>query len=115
MKKGNIMTATKENAEKVKDALRILNEAARDEKEEVARLLSDRYADLKSVVQDVEDAARDQTSRIGDRLRDLEQGVEMKAKESTEAVNRKVHEQPWQSMAATAVGALVLGYMMGRK
>ena len=38
-----------------------------------------------------------------------------KAKEAAKAVDESVHEKPWHYIAGVAVGALLLGYLLGRR
>ena len=109
------MSPAAQSKEKVKEALEILNEAAQDEKQELKQLLGNKYGDLRSFITDVEHRVEDKAGRGVERVVDFERRAEARARDSKERVEAKVHEQPWHAMGVAAVGALVLGYLMGRK
>ncbi len=109
------MASTAENKEKMKDALNILSEAAKDEEAELKRLMKDKYGNLKSLVTGMEKEAESKAYSGFERVKQLEKRGEDKARESAQNVDQCVHEQPWKAMGYAAVGALVLGYLMGRK
>jgi ElaB/YqjD/DUF883 family membrane-anchored ribosome-binding protein len=109
------MATTTENKDKIKEALNILSDAAKDEQQELKRLMNNRYGDLKSFVSGMESEAEQKAYRGVERVKDFERRSEERARESAREVDRRVHEQPWQAMGYAAIGALVLGYLMGRK
>lgn len=79
------------SARKLDEALRLLNEAAREKKDEIQGLLSEKYGDIKDV---------------------LGQGG-ARAKEWTEDVEEKVRQNPWPYIGGVALGALFVGFLMG--
>ena len=84
-------TETSTNNRKFEEALQLLNEAAREKKDEIARLLTDRFDHLKDAVS---------------------QGRE-RASEVFEEVDIKVKKNPWPYIGGAAFGALLLGYILG--
>ncbi len=109
------MASTAENKEKMKEALNILSDAAKDEQAELKRLMKDKYGNLKSFVTDLEGEAEQRVHSQFERIKDFERRGEERARKSAQDVDQCVHEQPWRAMGFAAVGALVLGYLMGRK
>lgn len=84
-------TDTSTNNKKFEEALHLLNEAAKEKREEIARLLTDRFDHLKDAVS---------------------QGRE-RAVEVFEEVDTKVKKNPWPYIGGAAIGALLLGYILG--
>ncbi len=109
------MASTAENKEKMKDALNILSDAAKDEEAELKRLMKDKYGNLKSFVTGLESEAEQKAYSGFEKVKDLERRGEERARKSVQDVDQCVHEQPWKAMGFAAVGALFLGYLMGRK
>jgi ElaB/YqjD/DUF883 family membrane-anchored ribosome-binding protein len=115
------MTADEARAsnEKIKDALALLEEAAKDKKGELTDLVTGKYANVKeffaSKEQQASDAfkkAQEYASAKAQYARDA--GTE-KFKEVTNAVDEEVHRNPWPYIGGVALGSLLLGFIMGRK
>jgi ElaB/YqjD/DUF883 family membrane-anchored ribosome-binding protein len=82
---------------KIAEALELLNEAAREKKDELKDLMANRYSDIREAM----------TTNI------------VKGKEQVMAiagdVDERVHKDPWVYIAGTAAASLLLGYLMGSK
>ena len=89
---------------KISEALELLNEAAKDKKEELKSLMTNKYA----YIQEAMATGIDQTQHV------LVQGKE-KVKEIVCDVDKHAHKEPWIYIAGTAVASLLLGYLMGSK
>jgi hypothetical protein len=72
-----------EGESKIDEALNLLNTAAKEKKNEISRLITDRYADLKDTI--------------------VSQG------------KTAVTEHPMLVIGGVGVGALALGYLLGKK
>lgn len=104
--------------EKIGEALKLLDEAAKQKKEELMTLMSDKYAHLKNVIVETEGSigkslsdARKYAVEAATHAKDV--SVE-KAKEIAGDVDKHVHTNPWQYIAGTAAVGLLLGYILGR-
>jgi len=98
---------------KFEEALHLLNEAAKEKKEEIQNLLTDKYQHIQDVMQQVafknrenwEHARRFAEEAIGE-------GGE-KIKEAASEVDRQVRKNPLRYIGGVAVGALLLGFILG--
>jgi len=107
------------STEKIVEALKLLEEAAREKKAELKTAMSDKYAHLKNVIVETEHSLARSLSDAGKHAVDAatharDAGV-AKAREVAHDVDKSVHHNPWPYLAGTAVAALALGYLLGRK
>ena len=93
--------------EKISEALHLLDEAAREKKDEFKSALSDKYAHLKDAIS----AAGKHAVETAVHVKDV--GAE-KAREVARDVDKNVHQNPWPYIAGTAAVGLLLGYILGR-
>ena len=106
-------------AERLTDALKLLEETAKEKKAELTTLVSDKYSNLKETLSD---STHNVAEKLGDvkvkaaeaAARAREAGSE-KAKEVAKTVDESIHRNPWPYVGGTAVAALLLGYILGRK
>ena len=101
------MNTTMTSTDKINEALRLLDEAARDKKHELRDLMGNQYHHLRDAVVEGEH----NLIRIAARAKD--EGVE-KAKQAAGDVDKHVRDHPWPYIGGVAVTALLVGYIMGR-
>jgi len=89
---------------KINEALELLNQAAKEKKEELKGLMSNKYAHIREAM----------SSGVEQAQEAIKQGKE-KAIEIAGDVDKRVHKDPWVYIAGAAAGALLLGYFMGSK
>ncbi len=100
---------------KISEALELLNEAAREKKEELTGLMANKYAHIREVMTAGVISGKEflkHNQNLGQEA--LVKGQE-KAKEIASDLDQRVHKDPWPYIAGTAVVSLVLGYLMGSK
>ena len=105
--------------EKISEALKLLEEAARDKKEELRHMMANKYANLKTAVIDAEHTVADTFSaaqkRTVEALKVAQEVGTKKVKEAAVAVDEHVHENPWPYIGGAALAAFLFGYILGRK
>lgn len=102
-----MVSATHSN-EKIHEALELLNAAAKERKEELAQLVSAKYGAVREALT----GAAQGTSAW---LREKGQAAGHAAKETAATVDEWVHKHPWPYIGGAALGALLLGYFLGRR
>lgn len=102
----------------IEEALKLLEEAAAQKKDELRAVMSDKFTHLKSLILESEGSlvkslsdAKSHAAEAAAHAKDV--GVE-KAREVASAVDMKVHATPWPFIGGTAVASLLLGFILGR-
>ena len=101
------------SSKKFEEALQLLNEAAKDKKDEIQGLLGDKYTHIKDAIEEMaSDKAKEFKRLKKTALAAFDEGGE-KFKEVAEDLDEKVHEDPWLYIGGAALGALLLGFILG--
>ncbi|MBM3313954.1 DUF883 family protein [candidate division WOR-3 bacterium] len=102
------MTTTPASADKLSDALAQLNEAAKERREEVEKLLAEKYTHLKAALGGAAHASADW-------MKEQSREVGEKAKLAASTVDHSVHAHPWYYIGGAALGGLFIGFLLGRQ
>ncbi|MBF0483124.1 MAG: DUF883 family protein [Candidatus Omnitrophica bacterium] len=111
----NTETQTKASSTKISEALELLNEAAKEKKDELKNLMVNKYAHIKEAM----NAEVDQGKAALQQTKDMAQKVMVEGKEKVKEIaghaDKCVRQDPWSYIAGTAAVAILLGYIMGSK
>jgi len=106
------------NNENLTEALKLLEEAARQKKDELVATLSDKYTHLRSLILETEGGiGKSLTCARHEMLQAVVQAKDAsveKACEITRNLDKSVHQSPWPYIAGAAAVGVLLGYSMGR-
>ncbi len=102
------MTTARAGNESLHEALAHLNEAAKESREEIQKLVNEKYTNLRDTLTG---AAKASAGWV------REQGMEAadKAKLTATAVDKSVHRNPWAYVGGAAAAGFVLGLLVSRR
>ncbi len=89
---------------KIEDAFHLLNQAAKEKKEELQNLLRSKYDDIREVLQETAG------EKVADQV--LEEG-RRRLEEAASEVDAAVKKNPWPYVLGVAAAALIVGYLLG--
>ena len=106
---------TASSNEKLQEALQLLNDAAKDKREELKTLVGSKYGDLKGAILGAEDKVAERVGEAAQRLREARTAGQERIRDASVAVDKRVHEEPWKALGIAAGVGLLIGFIMGRK
>jgi ElaB/YqjD/DUF883 family membrane-anchored ribosome-binding protein len=99
-----------DSKKKIREALELLQEAAKNERTELQEQVRNRYAELKSVLSD----ARTQISEGAGRVAEFRDRSQDKAREIAGRVDDYARSEPWRMIGAAAGIGLLAGLLLNR-
>ena len=106
------------STEKLSEALKLLEDAAKEKKNDLQNMIKGKYSHLKEALIDKEEditqtllTAKKQAMKAAAHASEI--GTE-KAKEIATEVDQQVRENPWPYIGGVALGSLLIGYILGR-
>lgn len=101
--------------DKIQEALELLNEAAKEKREEVFTMLDDKYEHLREVLSHAASNGQHMAEGAKKQIYKTLQAEEKKLKQVASQWDRKVHKNPWVVIGGVALGSFVMGMIMSRK
>lgn len=106
------------SSESIAEALKLLEEAAKQKKDELKSVLSNKYTHLRDVIVETEGSLMKSLASAKDHAvqaaTNAKEASVDKACEISRDVDRSVHHNPWPYIAGSAVVGLLLGSILGR-
>jgi len=106
------------SSENIAAALKLLEEAAKQKKDELRTLMSDKYRNLRSLILEDESSLMESLTAAKDHAfeaaTDVKEASVEKAREIARDVDKGVHQNPWPYIAGSAVVSVLLGYILGQ-
>ncbi len=100
---------------KISEALELLNETAKEKRDELKGLMANRYSHIREAMT----AGVERGKKVLNHTKDLTQEAIVeggeKMKEIAGNVDKRVHKDPWVYISGAAAASLLLGYFMGSK
>jgi ElaB/YqjD/DUF883 family membrane-anchored ribosome-binding protein len=105
--------------DKIEEALELLALAAKEKKMELTDLVSEKFSDLKEMLFDgrtsVAQSFSEATKRAAESVRDAGHRSQEKVRDFVVRIDDDVHASPWSFIGGAALGALVVGFIFGRR
>ena len=101
------MTQTTASTEKLNEALAHLNEAAKERRGELQKLLAEKYTDLGAAIGGAAGASANWMKEGGREVGEA-------AKLAASTVDHSLRKHPWYYVGGAAVGGLLIGLLIGR-
>lgn len=98
---------------KFEEALQLLNEAAKEKKEELQKLLSEKYSDIREAIEEVAEEKMGDLKRVKKTAEKTLQDQEEKIHDAIVDLENKVKKEPLKYVGGAALGALLIGFVMG--
>ncbi|HBA82675.1 MAG TPA: hypothetical protein DCZ95_01150 [Verrucomicrobia bacterium] len=100
---------------KIHEALNLLSEAAAEKKDDLQSLIADRYAHLKEVLGSTQADFSEAAHHGVERISQARHAAMAQMDKTATRLDRRVRNEPWQSLGWVAVAALAFGYLVGHK
>ena len=101
------------SSKKFEEALELLNEAAKEKKDEIQNLLGDKYTDIRHLLEQTAAKQKQNLKRMQRVAGEWAEEGEERIREVASDVDESVHENPWPYIGGVAIGALLLGFILG--
>ena len=106
------------SSENIAAALKLLEEAAKQKKDELRTLMSDKYTNLRSLILENESSLMESLTAVKDHAlgaaTDAKEASVEKAREIARDVDQDVHQNPWPYLVESAVVGVLIGYILGQ-
>ena len=111
-------TNTNTSAENIAEALKLLEEAAKQKKDELKGVMSDKYTHLRNLIVETEGgfvkSLSDAKTHAAETVAHVKDVSVEKAHEIANTLDKSAHQNPWPYIAGSAVFGLLLGGLLGR-
>lgn len=94
--------------ETIAHALTVLEDAAKEGADELKAMIDKDYRSFRGVIADL-------VPNVAGSVKDVRDNVVDFSKKTAQRMDRSAHEEPWKYVAGAALGALALGYLLGRR
>ncbi len=103
-------------ADKINEALKILDEAAFEKQKEIKKMIGRNYRNLKSMMEEVGEEAQEEIGFVSEKLHEWQDKAKDRAREIGRQVDEQVHQKPWAYIGGAALVGVVLGVLLrGRR
>lgn len=106
------MQTQKNQKDKIHEALELLEQAAKEKKEDISGAIHTKYDHLREVFAGVAEHGQDIAGAAKKKISKVLHDEEEKVKEVMGELNKKVRQNPWGYIGGVALGSLFLGMVL---
>ncbi|MCF6158747.1 MAG: DUF883 domain-containing protein [wastewater metagenome] len=99
--------------EKINRALQLLDEAAREKKEELNHLISEKYSNVREFMNQTAETYKGVIDKTKHSIDEAMISGEERIKEMKAGLDQKFHENPWPFLIITSIICLASGFIIG--
>lgn len=107
---------TKENPKgtlRIEEALEFLNSKLEGKRDEIDRLINEKYSNLKEVIRGATDSGKEMMEKTKQTMEEAVGKGEERAKEMAAEIDKRVHNNPWLAIGIAAASGFLLSYLIG--
>ncbi len=104
-----------EKKDKINEALELLNDAAKEKKDEVFEVINTKYGHVREMFSGAAENGQALAAQARKQLSNRLQVESRKIKLAAGAFDKKVHKNPWTYLGGAALGSLCVGLLLARK
>ncbi len=108
-------TKVNEKKDKIHDALELLNDAAKEKKDEVFEVINTKYEHVRDMFAGAAENGQAIAKEAKKQLSKTLQTEKIKIKQVAGDLNKKVHRSPWAYLGGAALSSFVVGILLARK
>ncbi len=101
--------------QKISEALQLLEEAAKDKKDDIRKLVTEKYGGVKDLFSVGEEQVAEALKKARAYASEKAAYGEEKVREASKVIDEEVHRNPWHYIGGAALGGLLLGFILGKK
>ena len=98
---------------KIDEALHLLNQAAKDKKEDLQKLIGEKYSNIRSMFANDVTQSRETLHQLRESAEKFARDGRQKVERAATELDKQVHANPWKYIGGAAVGALIVGFLLG--
>lgn len=114
-----VSSAPIKDESKISEALDLLEEAAKEKKDDISEMLASKYANLREAIVGATKvtgaAAGDAAHRAKEAIGHAYDVGSERVKQAAGVVDTQIHSTPWPFVGGIALVSLMFGYILGRK
>lgn len=111
----NAETQLKTSNAKIGEALELLNEAAKEKRDELKDLMANKYSHIREAMAAGAEHGKEAFKHAKDFAQEKFTEGGAKVKEIAGDVDKRVHKDPWVYIVGAAAASLLVGYLLGSK
>ena len=99
----------------IRKALDILNDAKEEKKDEIQKMISQEYKEIKSVVDEIKPKVQHKAAQLQDDMVQAVNHINKKVTDLKNEVDQKTKENPWKAVGFASATAFIMGMLINKR